>query len=192
MKSQIEILINSKVELTEGAFTINGEIEVSRKINRSIDNINHGYHYNSYEGFSLDTLLSMQKDNNANLKMLYDLKKENSAYKYIVPKVSNKYEVGAIVYDSWGYDQTNIDYYCIVKRTAQTVTLLKMEQHRSEEIGFMTNKETPLSIDFTCDPVSKKVKSYDGKETGFSMRNYSGGGWVSLWDGEEKTSTHYA
>lgn len=116
----------------------------------------------------------------------------NHSFKHINPKVSNIFEPGAIVYDSWGYEQTNIDYYCIVKRTNQMLTLLPMKQRRGEEIGFMTNKETPIAIDFEATPIRKKIKSYDGKETGFSLRNYVGGGWVTLWNGVPKTSTHYA
>ncbi len=200
MKSEISILISSGIELTEATLnaglSINGEIETrlntSRKINRSLDNLKHGYNYDCFEGFDLDTLLYMKKENDNALQSLYDLKKAHSPFYCIVPKVLTRFEAGAIVSDSWGCEQTNIDYYCIVKRSGLWVTLIRMKQHRSAEIGFMTNKETPLEIDFKENPIKKKMKINEGKEIGFSLRNYSGGGWISLYNGEPKTSTHYA
>lgn len=193
---EIEILISSGIELTEGAFSINGEIETRlntrRKINRSISNVMEGArNYDVFE-LPLPILIHMKEENEDYINRLQNLKKDHSPFKNVVPMVCNEYETGAILHDSWGWEQTNVDFYCIVKRTEQTVTILPMKQKRSEEIGFMTNEETPTEIDFSSDPISKKVKSRDGKEIGFTLRNYSGGGWVSLWDGSPKTSTHYA
>lgn len=110
----------------------------------------------------------------------------------IQPLVSDKFEVGAILEDSWGYDQTNIDFYCIIERKGDWLTVLPMKQHTSEEIGFMTNEETPTEINYNAKPIRKKLKSWDGKESGFSFRNYTGGGWCRLWNGKPVTSTHYA
>jgi hypothetical protein len=43
-------------------------------------------------------------------------------------KVSQQYEPGAVVDHSWGYDQTNHDFFVITKRTGDTVWLLPMAQ----------------------------------------------------------------
>lgn len=115
----------------------------------------------------------------------------------ITPRVSMAFEVGAILYDSWGYEQTNIDFYCIIGRKGDWLQLLPMKKHTSEEIGFMTNKVEPIEIDFSQKPVRRKIyRSREpqqlGKELGFSFRNYSGGGWVNLWKGESVTESHYA
>ena len=110
----------------------------------------------------------------------------------ITPKVLTEFQPGAILEDSWGYDQTNIDFYCIIARKGEWLTVLPMTKETSPEIGFMTNEETPLSINFQAQPIRKKLKTYDGKESGFSFRNYSGGGWCRLWDGKRSVSTHYA
>lgn len=167
-------------------------LHLSRKLNRSIDNLKTGYHSNEFEGLTLEELYELKKSNDAALVKLYAEMLEKSPYKNIVPVVLTEFETGAIVYDSWGYDQTNIDFYCIVKRAGDFVTLLPMKKRVSAEIGFMTNDNTPDEIDFTVEPVRKKVKSYNGKESGFSMRAYTGGGWVSLYEGSPKRSTHYA
>lgn len=206
MKSEMQIMINSGIELSQGKSytdssfntpTINGEIEtrieIRRKLNRSIEFAEGTANYcGEVFTYPLHELQAMQTENNDYLQMLYDLKKDLSPYKDIAPVVLDKFDTGAIVFDSWGWEQTNIDYYCIVKRVGQFVTILPMKKATGPEEGFMTNKETPLNIDFTADPARKKVKAYFGKETGFSMRDYAGGGWVSLYKGEPQTSTHYA
>lgn len=111
----------------------------------------------------------------------------------IMPHVSTNYEIGAILYDSWGYEQTNIDYYCIIARKGEWITVQKMKKQSTSEAPMsMTTTETPLEIDTSEKPVRKKIKTFDGKESGFSFRNYSGGGWCSLWNGKEKTASHYA
>ena len=35
-------------------------------------------------------------------------------------------EIGAILYDSWGYDQTNVDFYKVVSRTNRTVEVVQI------------------------------------------------------------------
>lgn len=110
----------------------------------------------------------------------------------IIPKISESFEPGAIVVDCYGYEQTNIDFYFIVKRSGDYVTLWPLQKIKSSEIGFMTHENMPGNLELPAKPLRRKVKSFYGKEQGFSIRNYSGGGWVSLWNGKPKLSTHYA
>jgi hypothetical protein len=110
----------------------------------------------------------------------------------ITPKVSEIYEVGAILTDSWGYDQTNIDFYCIVKVSGSFVTLLPMKKISTNESSYMSRENMPGEIDFNEKPIRKKVKNWNGAAQGFSLRNYAGGGWCRLWNGKPETSTHYA
>jgi hypothetical protein len=111
----------------------------------------------------------------------------------ITPHVATSYEVGAILYDSWGYEQTNIDYYCIIERKGDWLTLLPMKADSASEGPLsMCTIETPLIIDDSNKPIRKKLKIFDGKESGFSFRNYCGGGWCKLWDGKSKIASHYA
>jgi len=45
------------------------------------------------------------------------------------------FQVGDILSSSWGYDQTNVTFYRVIKRTAHFVTLLKLQKRpaRSED-----------------------------------------------------------
>src|SRR5687767_2757857 len=112
----------------------------------------------------------------------------------ITPHFSTSYEVGAILYDSWGCEQTNIDFYCIVERSGEWVKVQKMVSETIKSPlrdDFSMVKSVKPGVLTTEKPIRKKLKVFNGNETGFAMRNYSGGGWCSLWNGKEKTSTHY-
>lgn len=109
-------------------------------------------------------------------------------------KVSEVYEVGAILVDSWGWEQTNVDFYAIIKRSGLFVTIQKLKKNTVPGAALsMTTHETPaFELDPTEKPMRKKIKVFSEGEAGFSLRDYAGGGWVSLWDGKTKTATHYA
>lgn len=201
MKPQNDIIEKAGIEIVGGEYgstTIHEELETRyntrRKINRSIE---YASGTNNYCGevfeFSLPDILKMKEENDYYIKKLVDLTKEISPFKDIVPVCSNKFEPGAILTDSWGWEQTNIDFYCIVKRAGIFVTVMPMTKHTSEEKGFMTKEEMPGQIDFTASPQRKKIQlSSRGEEYGFSFHDYAGGGYCRLWDGEKETSTHYA
>lgn len=116
------------------------------------------------------------------MKTTFDLDK-------IKPHVSDKWEVGAICDESWGYEQTNIDFYCVVKITKKgTVTLMPMTSKNVGETGFMSNHVIPDEIIKTESPLQRRLK--DGyKEKGLSVKGH---GWCSLWDGHKQLESHYA
>jgi hypothetical protein len=51
-------------------------------------------------------------------------------------------EIGDIFYDSWGYDQTNIDFYKVIKKTKAMVWLRAIGQTYLEQTGFMSEYVT--------------------------------------------------
>jgi hypothetical protein len=110
------------------------------------------------------------------------------------PAQKETFTLGSILVDTWGRDQTNIDFFCIVKVTGTFITVQKMSKVTGEEKGFMTFDNMPGEIDQTQKPIRKKLKvnRTTGEAIGFSFRDYTGGGWCRLWNGKPTTSTHYA
>lgn len=114
-------------------------------------------------------------------------------YPEITPAIAEDYVPGAILFDTWGNEQTNIDYYCIVERSGLFVTIMPMKKIEvSEGTDRMITLVSPDCIDFDATPTKKKIRLLCGEEIGFTMRNYSGGGWVRLWNGKAKVASHYA
>lgn len=81
----------------------------------------------------------------------------------------NPYQIGEIFYDSWGYEQTNIDFYQIIGIKNKSVIFQKIAQNvvpNSE--GFMSEYVTPAIDTFIGEEFTKQVKlnvNYDGKQS---------------------------
>lgn len=128
------------------------------------------------------------------------------------PKVETKSQdqtqikIGSIFYSSWGYDQTNIDYYKVdsISKTGKTCKIVKIGYQRIEETGFMSERVAP-------DPDNEiKTKEYDEEKREFTQvekvqaqirKNTNGSIWLrcgsvgggSLWIYESPMiATHYA
>lgn len=94
----------------------------------------------------------------------------------------NSFKVGDIVVNSWGYDQTNVDWYKVTKRTDNFVWLQPISGH-FEEKGFMCGDSLPSDKEL-AEPVEQH-KAY-GDHVCFK---YGSG---SKWDGRPMYESYYA
>ena len=82
----------------------------------------------------------------------------------IKAKFKNPFIVGDIVHHSWGYDQTQCDYYQVVALTKAMVTLKPIKSKTVEgSEGFMCQHCLPVKDGF-CESFSA-LSQYDGKIT---------------------------
>ena len=97
----------------------------------------------------------------------------------------NPFKVGDILDSTWGYDQTNVDFYQVIAVTAKTVTIQQIRKD-SEDTGWLQGTCTPRLNDFVKDskPLTRHVSS-----NYISIESYSG---ASLWDGKPMHWTAYA
>jgi hypothetical protein len=102
-------------------------------------------------------------------------------------KQPHSLKVGQIISNSWGYDQTNVDFYQIVKTSAKFVWLRKLAQTTTEE-GFMCGKTQPIPGHFNSDEVTQHgVSVWDlGQSVNFEY------GCGSVYDGNPKRCSWYA
>jgi hypothetical protein len=92
---------------------------------------------------------------------------ERKAKKKEAQKVMNHhFKEGMIIYNSWGYDQTNIDFYQIVESKEKSIKLRKICKGRVEgSEGFMCANVKPIENEFIGEAFLKKVNlsiSYNG------------------------------
>ncbi len=91
-------------------------------------------------------------------------------------------QVGTLLCDSWGYEQTNIDFYEVVARRGSMVTVRPISQSSvpgSESSHGMADMVCPVPGHFTGEPFTKRITAY-----GLSMKH----GTASVVDPWEK---HY-
>ena len=98
-------------------------------------------------------------------------------------------QVGDIVYTSWGYDQTNVHFYQVVKRTPKMVHLREVEKMRCvKKLSDMLGHAVARKDVFSTEKVTKHRIQYRGIRVSIKM-NYS---YASKWDGKPKHYTSYA
>jgi hypothetical protein len=105
----------------------------------------------------------------------------------------NPFKVGDIFYDSWGYEQTNIDFYQVVAVGPKSVTLRELASEQVESTGWASGRVVPKVGEFTGPPALKKLQVLVNPD-GTAGEPYvkSRHGWISKWDGTPKHYTAYA
>jgi len=120
--------------------------------------------------------------------------KNNTAKKAAVSQ--HTFKIGDCLYQSWGYDQTNIDFFEVVEILPKSVKIRPISQIMVEGSGgFMCENVKPDKGNFTGESVTRPVKAYIAGNTGESYYYISNGRHsLSLYTNGEKGvyQSHYA
>lgn len=129
-------------------------------------------------------------------------KTEDNIIKNLFPNYNpnkNTVDIGDIFYDSWGYDQTNIDFYQVfsVSPSGKSARVRKIASRNLGEDGFMSNKVIPEPgkiIESLSFQPGEKSNLRINKPAWANGEIYLGSGRHSLsrWEGNAMTESHYA
>ncbi len=106
-------------------------------------------------------------------------------------------KVGDIFYTSWGYEQTNVKFWQVVKRTAKSVRLRPIKKQIVAVESSMSRYEAPLPNDFTDSAFSNKedysiTKMIKGDATKDALPGYRGWDDFQRYDeGDEVFSSNW-
>ena len=95
----------------------------------------------------------------------------------------DKYKVGDVLVSLWGYDQTNIDFYQIVKKTKSMIVIHKIGKEFLDTKYASEDLVMPVKDYFIGKEMKKKVGPY-----GVTLNTYAN---ASLWDGQPQYQTAY-
>ncbi len=109
-------------------------------------------------------------------------------------------KIGDIFYDSWGWEQTNIDFYQVVGLRGKTQVVLKAIESAKVPDGFMSCKVTPMKDTFKLGNYKTRLirngdESIVRKVTKWGKDVHAGSGDKMLFgwtEGKELTETSYA
>lgn len=99
----------------------------------------------------------------------------------------HSFKQGDILYSTWGYEQTNADFYLVLKTTPKTVTLQQLETSTDEIPGKMVGKTIPIKDKPTGKPLRRKVHNHHGDEF-IVITNYE---YAEKWDGKPIHTSSY-
>lgn len=97
------------------------------------------------------------------------------------------YTKGAIVQHTWGYGQTNQNFYEIIKRTPKTVVLRELKTESTMD-GFMQGMCWPLKNEYRENEEEFRMRVFDD---GDEEELHPEFGWMKIWDGEHQKWTGY-
>lgn len=107
--------------------------------------------------------------------------KTKADYKNRMDAEADQVEVGGIYYTSWGYDQTNIDYYQVVGRTAKMVKYIAIGKS-------IYDTDCPAQDICVADPMIKGKEIHTAKINGNGWR-ISSFEFARAWNGEPNKQT---
>ena len=105
---------------------------------------------------------------------------EKAKAKAIKEKAANEMKVGDIYYSSWGYDQTNVDFYKILEVKKSSAVIVKIGNKTVLDDGPYT-EVAPTPENETGEPMLKRMGEY-----GFTIASYAS---ATKWDGKPKYET---
>jgi hypothetical protein len=101
-------------------------------------------------------------------------------------KAPHTLKLNDILYSSWGYEQTNVNFYQVVKTTAQSVWIKEVKKQKVATSD-MTGTATPLINEFEIDA---KERMYRVREdNSIRIESYM---CAWLWDGKPQSYSSYA
>jgi hypothetical protein len=97
-------------------------------------------------------------------------------------------EKGDILVCKWGYDQTNVDFYIVTKKTRLGISFIPMSNIivEFEKLGY-GGKVMPGEPKFSAKPINRKVYNTSG-ELFVKIESYS---YARKWNGKPQTFSTY-
>lgn len=119
---------------------------------------------------------------------LNDKNERQSAKQAIRANMQHGFEVGQIYYDSWGYDQTNIDFYQIVEVKAKSVVIRSIGgEFVPGTQGMDCSNVRPVKDSFSGEPMQKNIQfsiNSNNQQPHYYIKSRHG--WISLYEKGER------
>lgn len=105
----------------------------------------------------------------------------------------HSFKVGNILHHSWGWEQTNCEFYQVIETTPGTITFRELTQRAvpdSQQKHGMAENRLPVPGSFLDDaqPITKRPQYQQDGPGNVPMKH----GCCSLWDGRSKYCSWYA
>lgn len=95
-------------------------------------------------------------------------------------------QIGQVLVCSWGYDQTNIDYYQVTELVGKrSVKIRAIGSITTRETGWAMGESVPAIDQFKGPEMLKRVDAGGGVK----IESYA---WARVWDGRPRSWTAYA
>ena len=108
-------------------------------------------------------------------------------------------KVGTIMVSSWGYDQTNIDFYVVTRRTKATVDISPIASDVAPTGTWGVSNVNPLTSHYFdildqkgTSPIKGKRVRFEADKSSYTSIKIDDYRRAYIWDGTTQTQTSYA
>ncbi len=129
------------------------------------------------------------------IKAQAEAKKNKKALLAEAAKGEHPYKLGQIIYNSWGWDQTNIDFYQVIEVKPKSIKIRAIKSAYAKDqkgCGPMSAYVVPVQNDFKGETETKRVLLYmscektptfyiNAKHGSFNIYNQGDAGVYSSW-----------
>jgi len=110
-------------------------------------------------------------------------------------KFEHQFKIGDILYESWGYEQTNVKYFQIVGFKGKSAILRQIVKNYVKDTSWASAMVEPLKDQFISEPFMKRISanvSYNGSIS-YNIKMGDVIGWLYLHkDGQQNYCSWYA
>lgn len=127
-------------------------------------------------------------------QMMYDIEyhlsrimercEEKEARKREAAELLVKTNIGDVFISQWGYEQTNVDFYEVIRISGKSITFRKIEKETVRFVDSMQKYVKPMPGKFCGDAFRKVVKN----RAYITISSYKG---MKLWKGDNALQTSY-
>jgi hypothetical protein len=97
-------------------------------------------------------------------------------------------KVGDIFVTIWGYEQTNADFFQVIKATGKSVSVRHIKSRQNVNSKTMVGTAVPIKNSFDGVAHTRRLYDYEGKEMFQAGESY---GSAELWNGRPVNITTY-
>lgn len=107
---------------------------------------------------------------------------------------------GAVLYSSWGYDQTNIDFCVVLENTGKTLKCAMVKEEIEKITGDMSENVLPSKEHRNNEPFRLRIsRGKNEPERAYLVGSYpycngqsaKRFGYFGIFDGQSKNQSHY-
>lgn len=99
---------------------------------------------------------------------------------------------GDILYSSWGYDQTNVGFFEVIRTTGKTGVILRALKKITTETGMMSGRCTPVKGEYASPEFRKRIQVIDSPYLGKISVKIDSCERAYIWSGKPKYCSWYA
>jgi hypothetical protein len=163
-------------------------IKIKSKARFPKPEFNYRYRHLDQMKNHLELFIAAKENNQKRKQELLEKKKE------ALKVFAHPYKAGKILYESWGYEQTNLRYWQVIAVKGKSVVIRPIAKKEIASTSWASGMYEPMENEFMGAPIVKRIVTSVGYNGSVSYHISMGSsiGWLHEYKGEANYCSWYA